>query len=169
MAFGVLQDKHLAQPMGTALLEEFYDRSGGHDNAEVILVPAPSNSPHDPLNWSRMRKEVVFLTVLFGTCATACIGPLFTPGFVVLVNTFHEPISRISLLNGTLILTLGVSAYLSSFLAGVVGNRLIYLTTTIILIATCAWGAASQSYNSLLGARILQGKMATQHWHLTTS
>ena len=55
-------------------------------------------------------------------------------------------------------MALGVSAYITNALATTYGTRLIYLTTTLALIATCCWGAAAKSYGSLLAARIFQGK-----------
>ncbi|PMD12447.1 MFS general substrate transporter [Hyaloscypha hepaticicola] len=54
-------------------------------------------------------------------------------------------------------MALGVSAYLCSCFAAIYGKRLVFLFTTVLMIATCCWGAAANTYNSFLGARIMQG------------
>ncbi len=159
MVYGILEDKYDVQPLGTSTLEEKVDTrlNPNLSNARIILVPEPSNSPDDPLNFSRLKKEITFLILIFGTCATATIGPLFIPGFVVLSKYFHEPVHKISLLNGCLIITLGVGSYIYGGLAVILGKRLIFLTTVVIVIITACWGASADSYSSLLGARIIQG------------
>ncbi|KAF2808831.1 MFS transporter-like protein [Mytilinidion resinicola] len=159
MAFGVLEDARNAQPLGTTLLESVsYNGSDQRENARIILVPQPSDSPKDPLNMSRLRKELLFATIILGACATGVIGPLLVPGFSVIAGIFHlESLTKVTLLNGSLVMALGVSSYLCSCLAVVYGKRLIYLITSIMLVVTCCWGAAAQSYSSLLASRIFQG------------
>lgn len=158
MAFGILEDHRDPQPLGTALLEDIHSRNASSlSTAETILIPAPSDSPDDPLNFSRAKKEVLFFAVMLGTCGTASIGPLFIPGFHVLAVYFDQPLQRISLLNGCLIITLGVSAYVCGSLAQTYGKRLILLSNSIIVVVTACWAASAKSYGSLLGARIIQG------------
>lgn len=54
-------------------------------------------------------------------------------------------------------MALGVSAYLCSGIAKMIGKRLVFIITTLMLIATSCWGAAAKSYTSLLAARVFQG------------
>ena len=159
MAYGRLEDKYNARPLGTSVLEDSDSTkpSLNLSNTRIVLVPEPSKSPDDPLNFARVKKELAFLILIFGTCATATIGPLFIPGFVVLSKYFHEPVHKISLLNGCLIITLGVGSYIYGGLVVILGKRLIFLSTVVIVIITACWGASADSYGSLLGARIIQG------------
>lgn len=107
----------------------------------------------------RLRKELLFATIILGASATGVVGPLLVPGFSVISGVFHlESLTKVTLLNGSLVMALGVSSYLCSCLAVVYGKRIIYLITSVMLVATCCWGAASQSYGSLLASRIFQGK-----------
>lgn len=154
MGFGVLDSALDATPRGTSLLESLQDDG----KAEIILVPHPSSSPYDPLNLPKLRKELAFLTIIFGACATGVIGPLLVPGFGILAASFSVTITNITITNGALVMALGVSAYLCSCFAAVYGKRLVFLFTTVLMIATCCWGAAANTYNSFLGARIMQGK-----------
>ncbi|KAF3400285.1 hypothetical protein DPV78_005518 [Talaromyces pinophilus] len=152
MAFGIQEPADGFQPTST-------DRIQTIDNnaEERVLVPQPSDSPRDPLNWSRIKKELCFLTILLGSFATGSLGPLFVPGFAVLVTHFDVPLTSITLLNGSLVMALGVSAYLCACFAAVFGKRIVYLVTTTILVVTCCWAAASKSYTSLLVSRVFQG------------
>lgn len=153
MAFGIQEPADGFQPTSTNRIQTI------DNNAEErVLVPQPSESPRDPLNWSRIKKELCFLTILLGSFATGSLGPLFVPGFAVLAAHFDVPLTSITLLNGSLVMALGVSAYLCACFAAVFGKRIVYLITTTILVVTCCWAAASKSYTSLLVSRVFQGE-----------
>ncbi|KAF2786915.1 MFS transporter-like protein [Melanomma pulvis-pyrius CBS 109.77] len=137
MAFGILEDSRNPQPSGTTVLESIsYNGSDQRETAQLVLVPHPSSSPKDPLNMSRLRKELLFATIIFGACATGVIGPLLVPGFSIIAGVFHlQSLTKVTLLNGSLVMALGVSSYLCSCLAV---------------------GAAAQSYGSLLASRVFK-------------
>ncbi|RDW59025.1 hypothetical protein BP5796_11949 [Coleophoma crateriformis] len=156
MAFGILESSNNARPTGTTLLEDLH-ANGGQVEAEVILVPQPSSSPDDPLNMSRLRKELLFATIVFGACVTGVVGPLLVPGFSIIAADFNVTLTQVTLLNGVLLMGLGISSYLCSCFAQIYGRRLVYLFTTVLCIAACCWGAAAKSYHSLLAARFFQG------------
>ncbi|KAF5714449.1 major facilitator superfamily transporter [Fusarium mundagurra] len=151
MAFGVLESNASEQPAGTVFLED------SQDGMHTILVPSPSNSPNDPLNMSRIRKELYFLTLLFGACVTGALGPVLVPAFGIVSQTFQTPLSKVALLNGSLILGLGVSSYFSAIISDLWGRRIIFVLTSILLVVSNIWAAVSQGYESLLAARVFQG------------
>jgi len=154
MGFGVLESASNATPRGTSLLESLQ----GDGKPEVILVPQPSSSPQNPLNLAKLRKELASLTIILGACATGVIGPLLVPGFGILAVSFSVTITDITITNGALVMALGVSSYLCSCFAAVYGKRLVFLFTMVLMVAACCWGAAANTYNLFLGARIMQGK-----------
>ncbi|KAK6602963.1 major facilitator superfamily transporter [Botrytis cinerea] len=158
MAFGILEPVPSIIPSGTNLLENLRNASDP-DGVEMrlILVPKPSDSPLDPLNWPRYKKEFLFATIVFGACAAVSLGPVLVPGFTVVATLLDVHLTDMALLNGSLIMTLGVSAYLCPCIAEVYGKRMVYLVTTIIIVAGCCWAGAANSYNSLLAARAIQG------------
>lgn len=159
MAFGILEPVPSIIPSGTNLLENLRNASDP-DGVEMrlILVPKPSDSPLDPLNWPRYKKEFLFATIVFGACAAGSLGPVLVPGFTVVATLLDVHLTDMALLNGSLIMTLGVSAYLCPCIAEVYGKRMVYLVTTIIIVAGCCWAGAANSYNSLLAARAIQGE-----------
>ncbi|KAF7622961.1 putative MFS transporter [Aspergillus flavus] len=121
------------------------------------LLFGPPVSSTDPLTWSHLRKELLFATIIFGSCATGSLGPLLVPAFVSLAADLQVSLTSITLLNGSLVMALGLSAYVCSCSARCFGKRSVYLFTTILVLAACCWGAASKSYTSLLASRVFQG------------
>jgi hypothetical protein len=95
MGFGILQSSNPSPP-GTSILEAF---DGSDKTAQIVLVPQPSTSPNNPLNWSRVRKEMLFVTIVFGTILTGVIGPVLVPGFTTVAAHFEVGLTQISLLS----------------------------------------------------------------------
>ncbi|KAL4740236.1 MFS transporter [Aspergillus similis] len=121
------------------------------------LLCGPSVSPVDPITWNRLRKELFFATILLGSCATGSLGPLLVPGFVVVAADLQVDLTSVTLLNGSLVMALGISAYACSSFARSFGKRPVYLFTTFLVLASCCWAAASESYSSLIASRVFQG------------
>jgi hypothetical protein len=81
MGLGVLEDSHLEHVPGTALLTDVLegqqrhrgvlDTSGmRHDkgrDSDVLLVPQPSKSPNDPLNWPLWKKDLMLFIICIDT------------------------------------------------------------------------------------------------------
>lgn len=82
MGLGVLEDNHLEHVPGTALLTDVigadnqHHRGGldtsllRHDkgrNSDVLLVPQPSRSPNDPLNWPLWKKDLMLFLICIDT------------------------------------------------------------------------------------------------------
>jgi hypothetical protein len=77
MGLGVLEDYKLDHVPGTSPLNELGGESINvtgidssllkHDpSGTILLVPQPSDSPNDPLNWPKWKKELFTLTFAFG-------------------------------------------------------------------------------------------------------
>ncbi|PYH46222.1 synaptic vesicle transporter [Aspergillus saccharolyticus JOP 1030-1] len=107
--------------------------------------------------WARVRKELLFATIVLGSCADGTLGPVLVPGFVVVAADLQVSLTSVTLLNGSLVMALGVSSYVCSPLATCFGKRPVYLCTTLLVLASCCWAAASRSYTSLLASRVFQG------------
>ena len=68
-------DRRLAHVPGTVLLNDLEvppeERHEGLKHAtgrdtDIVLSPQPSEDPNDPLNWSPLKKELIFVVLLFG-------------------------------------------------------------------------------------------------------
>lgn len=160
MAFGVLQSEKVPFPVGTVLLESAASASSTgilEARGKINLSPLPSTSPRDPLNWSRVRKELFFLVIIFESCLNGVLGPVLVPAFGIIQSSLDISLTKVSLLNGSLIMGLGFSSYVYPGLATVVGKRPVFLLASVILVTSSCWGGGAKSYGSLLGARTLQG------------
>lgn len=86
MPLGILQDRKLEHVPGTSPLTQL-----GREDPEVtqgvdtdilkrdptgqfILVPQPSESPNDPYNWPRWKKEMFTVAIAYGC---GCVGGVY--------------------------------------------------------------------------------------------
>jgi len=170
MPLGIQDDTKLEHVPGTAPLSEIgrvdlevatgVDRSLlKHDaTGTIVLVPQPSDSPNDPYNWPRWKKEMFTLVIAYGCGCVGAVGPLLTPAFVPLATEFGVPLQRFTLgCNGSCIVAIAVGSLLCNTLAVKLGKRPVYLATTLGLAVSCFWAAEANSFGSLAGARAIQG------------
>ena len=81
MGLGVLDDRKLEHVPGTAPLIDIIDaEQQGYSrrldtallkhakgrNSDVLLVPQPSRSPNDPLNWPLWKKDLMLFLIWYG-------------------------------------------------------------------------------------------------------
>lgn len=98
-------------------------KHGTGRNADIVLAPQPSDSPNDPLNWSRARKLYTSIFLSIGTGLMAGTHNFVNPANAQLAKIFNTDISSISQSVSIILLTLGISAVLSSPLARIWGKR----------------------------------------------
>lgn len=76
-----------------------------------VLVPQPSQSPHDPLNWNRTWK-IVAMTLATAVSFTQGMGPLaLAPMFPQLMESFDRDLASVVKFTGVCILVLGFSNF----------------------------------------------------------
>ena len=51
-------------------------------DGSLVLVPQPSDSPNDPYNWSRIKKELFCLAYAYGCGDIGIVGPMPNPALV---------------------------------------------------------------------------------------
>lgn len=165
--FGILEDKKLSHVPGTVILNEKVADSenptaalkhGSGKDSHIILVPQPSDDPNDPLNWSDTRKLIIVLIVGLGTILNAAtIGPLLNAGLYTISLDFHTSIGKITLISGYQLLVAGASGPIVCACSRKWGKRPCFLFSTLFALIGTIVGSATNSYNGLLAARIIQG------------
>lgn len=133
------------------------DRDEDQIQRPGTLVPKDTNSPMDILPLSPIRKELYFLTLIYGASVAGVVGPLLVPAFSIVAASFDVELTQVALLNGALVMTLGVSAYLCAPVAEIYGRRIVYLVTSLMMVVGCIWSSYARTYGSLLGSRAFQG------------
>jgi len=170
MPFGILEDKHMELVPGTACMNDQSDvpreyeevprellKHGTGRYSHVILVPQPSDSPNDPLNWSTWKKDGILLIVGLSASVVGAFGPMLSPGFVIIAADLGISVNTLAQSTAWLILTIGLSLFLANPLAKVWGRRPVFIIAIIIMFACSVWGAFSKNYSSFLASRIVSG------------
>ncbi|KAJ0424370.1 major facilitator superfamily domain-containing protein [Aspergillus carlsbadensis] len=168
MPLGILEDTKLENVPGTAPLNELgndttytgidpaflkHDKTG-----KIVLVPQPSDSPNDPYNWPRLKKELFTIAFGWGCGCTGAVGPLLGAAFVPLAADFGVPLNTfVSGVQGGMIAAIAVGSLIFNCLAVKYGKRPVYLITTVGMMVSCFWAAAAKSFASLVAARVVCG------------
>ncbi|KAK4164329.1 major facilitator superfamily domain-containing protein [Cladorrhinum sp. PSN259] len=169
-SFGILKPKDTTQVPGSILLlVDDHTIDSGHEktretlapkmtiDGRIILEPQPDDSPNDPLNWPRWRRDIALVSLGLYCMLGGGITPLLAVGFTEISKDYDIPITDVSLTTGLIILGLGVGCVLINPKAIIYGKRPVYLGSAALFLLTAVWCAPSPSFSSLLVARVVQG------------
>lgn len=119
-------------------------------NDEIVLIPQPSESPDDPLNWPLRKKVLVFATVAF-----AAFAAQMSPNSNQLTFTEQGPVYHKTTAN----MLNSVAAALAGWVAGpffiipmtgVVGRCSVILWSLVGIFACQLWGAEMTHANDFI-------------------
>ena len=159
------------------------DPSGYPDNASSlklsedgknVLIPQPTDSPNDPLNWSYRKKAVTLIIIAYiaaladytGGTAIITVIPqsLYVTPFLVFDAKTDQAISEWQMAPAAVqravvgnIFTIGACGLFVVALANYFGRLPITLLFQTVFLGTCVWSAAATSFDSYLAARIVNG------------
>jgi MFS family permease len=153
------QELHIELLPGTEVMADIgshhFVKSG--DKNHRVLIPQPTASKHDPLNWSLPWKIAVISTSSLVTFSSG-FGPLsLAPMFPDYIEEFNCTLAQAIQFTGLAILIVGFSNFFWVPMSTSYGRRPVYLLSQLINIATCIWRARAHSYGSFLGACALSG------------
>jgi MFS family permease len=127
------------------------------DNIHRVLVPQPSNNPHDPLNWVWWWK-VAAITASSWVTFTQGFAPLsLAPQFPYYMIAFNCSLADAVQFTGVCILVLGFSNFIWVPLSTSFGRRPVLILSQCVCFASMIWRARATSYNSFMGACVLNG------------
>ncbi|KAF2767803.1 MFS general substrate transporter [Teratosphaeria nubilosa] len=122
-----------------------------------VLVPQPSDNPHDPLNWSKFWKGCC-IAAASSVSFTQGFGPLaLAPMFPYYVKDFDSTLPQVIKFTGVAILVLGFSNFIWVPLSTAYGRRPVYIFSQLICFGSSIWRARAQSYGSFMAACVLNG------------
>ncbi|CEO59724.1 Putative MFS transporter [Penicillium brasilianum] len=125
--------------------------------SDRVLVPQPSQDPHDPLNWSRFWKMSA-MAISTATSFSQGLGPLaLAPMFPQLIESFNTDLAGVVQFTGVCILVLGFSNFFWIPIQASYGRRPVLIFSTLICLVSNIWRALATSYGSYMGACILNG------------
>ncbi|KAH7109354.1 major facilitator superfamily domain-containing protein [Dactylonectria macrodidyma] len=127
------------------------------DKSHRVLVPQPSNDPHDPLNWTKAWKlsALVAVSTMSFTqgFAPLALGPMF--GY--LMEDYDRSLTDVIQFTGVTILVLGFSNFLWVPISTSFGRRPVLIFSQVVCLASHIWRAKAANYNGFMGAAILSG------------
>ncbi|KAK3299481.1 major facilitator superfamily domain-containing protein [Chaetomium fimeti] len=144
---------------GTEIMKDVggyhFARAGsGHRS---VLVPQPSADPHDPLNWSPLWKGLTLFSATVLTFAQT-FGPLaLAPMFGSYIQEWGRDLADVVQFTGVAILVLGFSNFIWVPIMVCFGRRPVAILSTLVCLGSAIWRARATSYDSFMGACILNG------------
>ncbi|KAI1759792.1 MFS general substrate transporter [Hypoxylon sp. FL1150] len=177
MGIGILEDKYLDRPPGTSKLGEVqgpsFDAASTGDlkkDGDIILVPQPSDSPNDPLNWSTIQKNSIMIILAFSSGVTTSLGLMISPGLLLLSEQFNiAPDTVSTFMVGSILLFTGAVTFFTASGANIWGKRPFFVISAVMLLASNVWGTFAESFPSLAAMRIFQGISSAPLETLVTS
>ncbi|KAJ5606614.1 Major facilitator superfamily domain general substrate transporter [Penicillium lagena] len=126
-------------------------------NSDRVLVPQPSQDPHDPLNWNRFWKMSA-MAIATATSFMQGMGPLaLAPMFPQLMESFNSDLAGVVQFTGVCILVLGFSNFFWVPIQTAYGRRTVLIFSTLICLVSNVWRAVAPTYGSYMGACVLNG------------
>ncbi|KAL2129075.1 hypothetical protein VTI74DRAFT_8267 [Chaetomium olivicolor] len=137
---------------------------------EIILIPAPSEDPNDPLNWPQWYKYYMAAVICIAMmmCNFLAAGPS-----IAIVNMamdffpyaqpgqdsqlFTASVSKVAYFFTTTALMQGIGNFIWVPVVNKYGRRPTYVISYAIYFATAVWLSFEHSYGAFLAGRILMG------------
>ena len=124
---------------------------------ELVLIPRPSDSPNDPLNWSAAWKTVVILNQFVFVFVSIMTPLAIAPMTLIFEQEFHKTLPEVNMLFGAAAITLGYANFLIVPAANVWGRRPVILVCALVCILANVWQGLVTSYDSFIAARVISG------------
>lgn len=127
---------------------------GDHD---IVLIPTPTNSPNDPLNWSPWRKYWHATLVLFITAFTAAISNDAGSAGDDVLDELGISYGVQNTAAGVLFLAIGYWTLLASPMPRLWGRRIQYLVCLLSGLGGSIWFATTQTRSDAIWNQLFVG------------
>ncbi|KAM0531419.1 hypothetical protein ACHAPW_003580 [Verticillium nonalfalfae] len=127
------------------------------EHSSVVLVPQPSQDPHDPLNWKASWKWSVSGAVSLMTFTQGFAPLSLASMFPYLIRDYESNLEDVIQFTGVTILILGFSNFLWAPIMSSFGRRPVFITSQLVCLASHVLRARATTYGSFMGACVLNG------------
>ena len=129
----------------------------GSGHKEIVLVPQPSDSPNDPLRWSKTRKVIAITTAMVWCFFIGAIISGLSPAYNLIEEETGISVADLSTGNGLLYLFMGWGAVVTQRIALDYGRRVTLVASAILVTAMTIWTAFVKSKGEFFANRVLLG------------
>ncbi|KAK5216424.1 hypothetical protein LTR72_010598 [Exophiala xenobiotica] len=143
---------HLVDLQGT--IHARHAEGGKHD---IVLVPAPSANPDDPLNWTPRRKLLSLFCLSIYILAVGYASAAIYSVLVPISEATNLSVSDLNAGTGYMFLAFGWGCLVWQPLAQQYGKRPVYLFSTLATMAIMIWAPYTTSNGQWIANKILQG------------
>lgn len=127
------------------------------DSTGRVLIPQPSDSPLDPLNWSVWKKRSILIMLAIASFTCDYSAATGASALLVQAETWHISPNTVNHATAGNTFMLGVGGLFVVWLSAYFGRLPVLFYFTIIAAATAVWSAAANSFESYMASRILNG------------
>ncbi|EIW81744.1 MFS general substrate transporter [Coniophora puteana RWD-64-598 SS2] len=125
-------------------------------HGRLDLVPMPSDSPVDPLNWPSWKKNILLFIVSFHAAQGPLGAAIIIPAFQEFVEDLGVTLVEAPYSVSIEILFMGVSLLAWAPLSERIGRRPVYLISALLSAVFALGGAYTNSWGALITTRIFQ-------------
>ncbi|KAJ5766166.1 uncharacterized protein N7511_003782 [Penicillium nucicola] len=129
---------------------------------QVVLIPAPSADPKDPLNLPPWRKWIILVLVSAYSCTAVVLASGMGPIFSVVEQDYPGQQTKANDLMTYPTLFMGVGNLITMPWAYTAGRRPVFLASMLLLIGAGVWCQCSQSLGSHIAGRNIMSLAAGQ-------
>ncbi|KAI9168023.1 MFS-type transporter [Paramyrothecium foliicola] len=142
-------------------VEGVFNVKHGTGQPNIVLVPQPSNDPHDPLSWDKRRKSfTIFWAMTWCFFAAAIISGL-SPAYLQIEADTGISVADLSTGNGILYLFLGWGTLITQSLALNYGRRPVLVFSIVAMTFINLWSAYIESRSEFFVNRIIMGVVSS--------
>ena len=123
----------------------------------IVLMPQPSDSPNDPLNWSYWRKTWHFALITFFTAFTAASTNDVGAAQVALNVIYGVSYDSMNTGAGILFLSIGWGTLFMSPFSNLYGRKISYLICLLFSLCGCIWLALSNNTSDAIWCQFFIG------------
>ncbi|KAM5531176.1 hypothetical protein V8D89_015146 [Ganoderma adspersum] len=132
-------------------------KRGTGKHAHIVLIPQPSDDPHDLLNWPRWKKEACFWMLVFSSSLSDTLNVFASSGYFSPAKEFNVSVDEVASSFSASFAGIAIFMLLQIPISVKYGHRIVYLLSTFLMFITCIWAALSQNMGSIRASRIFQG------------
>ncbi|KAM5452121.1 hypothetical protein MaudCBS49596_003474 [Microsporum audouinii] len=130
-------------------------------DGHTILLPQPTDSPDDPLNWSAARKWTILLIISFAAFLPDYGSAVGAVTLLPQAEIWHMTPDEVNHSQAGNVFMLGIGGIVTVISSAYFGRLPVLFWFMVGAVATAIWCTAAQSFESFMAARILNGFFST--------